>query len=888
MRIERRFAATLPSFETEFRWVERANDLTEVVTPRAWTTARVEAWLDWADALPGDLPPATEGLAATDRSPEPLLGGGPDRYAGRLAAWGLALGVFDGDGDAEAFRADLFAALAGGLIGPGPQLALGTRVHPLAGDTAQAPDPASPRVGERDFAASARRLRAGRGLCAGLNTLQAERLTAVAEAVLRCEGDPAACASLEANQALARAAWKAREAGVADAAIAQALTLARAGLAVPSSAGAEPQAALIAVAERAPLAEGGALARSLAELGWETGALALAFSADDALRLELLRAAPSAAVNVFAFETERGFDAEGFQAAVRLAFLALDIEGRAGFCADAVAAYRRHAHRPIALGLAGVGELIAGRGLAYDGRAARQLAARLHAAAAAATAEVSAALGSPHALRLAALDDAELSLRLGGLSLSASPWNGPTTVAETADGALIRTLAEPALAAIARAGGDLDGARAHLLGARSLHGAPQINTETLAAKGFTSHEIAAAEGALAAAGSLREAFAPAVVGAGFVRDVLGAPAEALEDPRFDTLAFAGFSGDGLAEAEAFILGAPSLAGLESLAAPLRAALAAPDEIGAAARIAMARAIEAHTCAPAVAVLRLPFDAGLDAALAAQSAAAEAGLRALRLVRAEAPASFALELAPLRVEPARERPAAEPGPERVVERFVEVERSRRRLPDRRKGYIQKASVGGHKVYLHTGEYEDGELGEIFIDMHKEGAAFRSLVNNFAIAISIGLQYGVPLEEFVDAFIFTRFEPAGEVKGNEAVRSATSILDYVFRELGVSYLARDDLASVDPQGLNADGLGRGKADVEPQPASRFISKGFSRGAAPDNLVFLPFAGRDGGGAPLAGRAADVCPACGDLALVRKGQALICETCGARAPRAADSEA
>jgi len=167
------------------------------------------------------------------------------------------------------------------------------------------------------------------------------------------------------------------------------------------------------------------------------------------------------------------------------------------------------------------------------------------------------------------------------------------------------------------------------------------------------------------------------------------------------------------------------------------------------------------------------------------------------------------------------------------------------------------------------------------MHKEGAAFRSLMNNFAVAISIGLQYGVPLEEFVDAFVFTRFEPAGEVEGNEAIRSATSILDYVFRELGVSYLGRDDLASVDPQALNADGLGRGKADeIDPQAVARFISKGFSRGAAPDNLVFLPV-GPKSGGAPS--RGADVCPACGDLALVRKGQSLICQTCGERAPQA-----
>ena len=118
--------------------------------------------------------------------------------------------------------------------------------------------------------------------------------------------------------------------------------------------------------------------------------------------------------------------------------------------------------------------------------------------------------------------------------------------------------------------------------------------------------------------------------------------------------------------------------------------------------------------------------------------------------------------------------------------------RQRLPNRRDGYTQKARVGGQKIYLRTGDYADGRLGEIFIDMHKEGATFRSLMNNFAIAVSLGLQHGVPLEEFVDAFTATRFEPAGQVEGNEKIKRATSILDYIFRELAVSYLRRDDLA------------------------------------------------------------------------------------------------
>ena len=150
--------------------------------------------------------------------------------------------------------------------------------------------------------------------------------------------------------------------------------------------------------------------------------------------------------------------------------------------------------------------------------------------------------------------------------------------------------------------------------------------------------------------------------------------------------------------------------------------------------------------------------------------------------------------------------------------------------------------------------------------------------------------MPLEEFVDAFVFTRFEPAGPVTGNDTVKSATSILDYIFRELGISYLGRDDLGNADPGELNADGLGHGKADAgssAKSPSRRRGSSraGFARGAAPDNLVFLPSANRGSG--PAAMRSAEVCAACGDIAVVRKGQALICETCGARAGRAPEDQ-
>jgi ribonucleoside-diphosphate reductase alpha chain len=249
--------------------------------------------------------------------------------------------------------------------------------------------------------------------------------------------------------------------------------------------------------------------------------------------------------------------------------------------------------------------------------------------------------------------------------------------------------------------------------------------------------------------------------------------------------------------------------------------------------------------------------------------------------------------------------------------------REKLPDRRKGYTQKATVGGHKVYLRTGEYENGQLGEIFIDMHKEGAAFRSLMNNFAIAVSLGLQYGVPLEEYVDAFTFTRFEPAGLVQGNDTIKNATSILDYIFRELAVSYLARHDLAHVDPSEADDTTIGGGENDggEVAMVADRYMSRGMMRGSFDNKVVMVaedkasanPVAtlqhnistalheakasrvmeetavhgsveaevvstARLSSEARLKGYEGEACGDCGNFTLVRNGTCLKCDTCGA----------
>ena len=174
---------------------------------------------------------------------------------------------------------------------------------------------------------------------------------------------------------------------------------------------------------------------------------------------------------------------------------------------------------------------------------------------------------------------------------------------------------------------------------------------------------------------------------------------------------------------------------------------------------------------------------------------------------------------------------------MIQKLNKKTNDRSKMPDRRKGYIQKVTIGNHKIYLHTGEYDDGKVGEIFIDMNKEGELVKALMNNFAIAISLGLQYGVPLDEFVDAFIETKFEPSGEIKGNDRILNASSILDYIFRELAISYLGREDLAhtpSINKPTNNM--ISDNNEDAFLKLVKDITSKGFVRSNYKDKLVDL----------------------------------------------------
>ncbi len=814
----------------ERRPLERADSVVEVLAPAAWTDARVEAWLDWADGET-DLPAAIF------------------RKAEIIAEQAGALALLPDARTRAAFRRDLGAALLAG------RLAI---AEPRALDA-----PGVIAAHDGDYVKALTTLRArrrGRVSARAAAAALAQRLQGVMDSIARCEGDPAACADPQSNLSLARAAEAARGAGATDVMILDAMTLARAGEDLWSAqaqfeSGDGP--GLIA-ALPASLAQND---MALAAAAWETGAVVAAFADGAAPRIAETWGATRGAVDLMAFGTGADFDAEGFDDAVGLAAIALAAFGG-----------------PVALGLGGVADWLAAQGLAYDSNAGRLAVREIYQRARDAMADI------PLTGGLAVFDDPDLALRLGGASAAAAPWLGPVTVAETEDGALTRVLSEAALQGLGALGADIPAARAHLIGRLDLSEAPGVDHTALKARGFTDHEIASAEAALPFAAHLREAFSPQVVDAGFLCDVLGASDADLADPEFDTLKLAGFSEAEIAAAEAHVLGGGALSDAPFLSPEQRQVFLTAEDLGPTPYFAMLATLQPALDLPAIAEIELEWDTAPADAQVLLAEAVQARVAAVRIRRSDPPLSFFLDLprateAPVRAAREPERPAPPPQ-ERIVERIVERDRTRRKLPDRRKGYIQKAAVGGHKVYLHTGEYDDGELGEIFIDMHKEGAAFRSLMNNFAIGISIGLQYGVPLEEFVDAFVFTRFEPAGPVTGNDSVRSATSILDYLFRELGISYLGREELANADGE-LNADGLGRGKDEGEPEPepenipASHFISRGFARGATPDNLVFLPSAN-----ARAARLEADVCAACGDLAVVRKGASLICESCGVRA--------
>ncbi|WFU77575.1 vitamin B12-dependent ribonucleotide reductase [Bradyrhizobium sp. CIAT3101] len=402
---------------------------------------------------------------------------------------------------------------------------------------------------------------------------------------------------------------------------------------------------------------------------------------------------------------------------------------------------------------------------------------------------------------------------------------------------------------------------AYAVGHGSLSNAPGINASTLKAKGFTDEAIAKVEKALPTAFDIKFAFNKWTFGEDFIRDQLGIGAEAIAAPGFDLLQAVGFTKREIEAANVHICGAMTVEGAPHLKAEHYAVFDCANPCGKIGKRYLS--VESHIRMMAAAqpfisgaiskTINMPNDATVEDCKSAYMLSWKLALKANALYRDGSKLSQPLNSQLISddededdaVETLYEKPMAARATqvsEKIVEKLVEriiVMREREKMPDRRKGYTQKAVVGGHKVYLRTGEYDDGRLGEIFIDMHKEGAALRSFINNFAIAVSLGLQYGVPLDEYVDAFTFTRFEPAGPVQGNDSIKYATSILDYVFRELAVSYMSRFDLAHVDPTESNFDALGKGveegKEPDETHHATKLVSRGLTRSRT-DNLVVM----------------------------------------------------
>ena len=488
-------------------------------------------------------------------------------------------------------------------------------------------------------------------------------------------------------------------------------------------------------------------------------------------------------------------------------------------------------------------------------------------------------------------------------------------------------------------------------GAGSLVGSPRLTHAELKSKGFTTEILAKVESELPAAFEIGFAFNRWTLGDAFCRDVLGFTDDQLSDPTFDLLREIGFTAEDIRVANDYVCGTMTVEGAPGLKPEHLPVFDCANKCGRYGKRFIAPMAHVHMMAAAQPFLsgaisktiNMPSNATVTDVEEVYLASWQQGVKAIALYRDGSKLSQPLSAAlldevttdtddddtvaelPRVAAPATSQPqVVEKVSERMVYRYLA---KRRRMPDRRGGYTQKATIGGHKVYIHTGEYQDGSLGEVFIDMHKEGAAFRSLMNCFAISCSLGLQYGVPLEEYVDAFTFTRFEPNGMVAGHPHIKMCTSIIDYIFRELAVSYLGRNDLAHVMPEDLTPDTTG--DADEEMLPGvdygdeevvdERVVTPGPLKLVAKvpafvppapieyeDRTVVAeayeaPAEGNGNGGqhgakpersaqvraavalsaqvykARMQGYEGDACPNCQSFTMVRNGSCLKCNTCG-----------
>ena len=445
----------------------------------------------------------------------------------------------------------------------------------------------------------------------------------------------------------------------------------------------------------------------------------------------------------------------------------------------------------------------------------------------------------------------------------------------------------------------------YIVGSASLSGAPHVNRENLKLRGFTDEVLDTIEEALPTAFDINYVFNRFVIGESFMANTLKIPKEVSDRAEFNLLQHLGFTGEQIAVANEAICGTMMIEGAPFLKDEHLPVFDCANKCGR--RGQRYIAYQAHLNVMAAAqpfisgaiskTINMPYEATVEEVKQAYMASWKMMIKANALYRDGSKLSQPLstvsenifdsleevedEIAAISSAPAAVK--AEKIAEKIIEKIIVRQvAERRRLPGRRSGYTQKAVIGGHKVYLRTGDYEDGSLGEIFLDMHKEGAAFRSLMNGFAIAVSLGLQYGVPLEEFVEAFVFTKFEPNGVVQGHDRVKMATSVMDFIFRELAISYLGRNDLAHVSPEALVVDQtttkdevIGEEAITDMVQPAQAAVAVGESRTKSGLKVKVSASQIQE---ARIKGYEGTACPECSSMTLVRNGSCLKCETCGA----------
>lgn len=487
---------------------------------------------------------------------------------------------------------------------------------------------------------------------------------------------------------------------------------------------------------------------------------------------------------------------------------------------------------------------------------------------------------------------------------------------------IINASIPPALKRLGYSAAQIDDIVKYCRGTGTLKGCPHINTTSLKAKGFTEAVLDRIEALLPGVFELGFAFNRWTVGDDFCKSALGFSAQQLDNPGFDLLAALGFSREQIAQANGHVCGTMTIEGAPHLKQEHYPVFDCANKCGkkgkrflaAESHIRMMAAAQPFISGAISKTINMPHEASVEDVKEAYRLSWQLMLKAIALYRDGSKLSQPLNSVSDEGEADEAKPeVAEAKPEavRIAEKIVH-RHFRRQLPDRRAGYTQKARIGNHKIYLRTGEYEDGTLGEIFLDMHKEGAAFRSMTNCFAIAISLGLQHGVPLEEFVDAFVFTRFEPNGVVQGNPHIKMTTSIIDYIFRELAISYLGRHELAHVDPEDLRGDAMQRDEPETPgesdewdesdlPPPSNTAFSmprsghlkpltanghtNGNGHGPSNGHGTATPVAERPAAAqadkvrlARLKGYEGDPCGECGQLTMVRSGACLKCDTCGA----------